>query len=290
MDKSKKQTIRDVLVGVLSLAAGAGMATLGSLLYRMHLHYLGKTMFGRAFIGELPDKEGVPVRLLIIERSVQSGTYLGDRKYDPPFLYQQSFDCIFDLAETPEDVSSICVLGGGGYAWPKHAIAHFPKTRLLVIEVDPAITEIAHKHFFLSDLEQEFKTQETGRLEIIHDDALHFLDSSHEFFDAFISDCYCGVYAAASLESPEALAKIHNHLNPGGTFVANVICGSSLKRLHNLCELCQAEFAHVAFFDATDPHFSDEANYILIASDKTIELNQAVQFSEDENESPRVNP
>ncbi len=113
-----------------------------------------KTMFGPALVYTRADEDGRPVRLLRVGRSVQSATYVDeDSRFEPVFDYYLAFDLMFEV--NPR-IQNVLMLGGGGYAYPKHLIATRPEARIDVVEIDPAITSIARRHFFLGELIEEY--------------------------------------------------------------------------------------------------------------------------------------
>ena len=72
-------------LAVLSAAAAAVTTFAACTLWRRLDPRLGpRGMFGRLAAITLPDEQGTPVRLLFVDRSVQSATYLGERRYDLP--------------------------------------------------------------------------------------------------------------------------------------------------------------------------------------------------------------
>lgn len=283
MQDKTRDMLRRGIVGTLSLAAAAGTAALAALVAKLEPHAAGRTMFGRAHIVTLPDAEGRPVRLLLIGRSVQSASYTGELRYEPPFAYHRAFDAVlYAPAFESEGDHEVLVLGGGGYAWPKHAISTYEDLRLDVVEVDPAITEIARKWFYLDDLVREFKTNETGRLALIQSDARAYIESCHKRYDAIVSDCYRGLSADASLEDEAAIERIHELLEPGGVFASNVVVGSDYSRLQGLCERLSERFAHVRVLPSTDEHFSDDDNYLVLASDEPFDVEGSFEYGSEE--------
>ena len=97
-------------------AATAAVATFAACaLWRRLDPRLGpRAMFGRLAAITLPDEQGTPVRLLFVGRSVQSATYLGERRYDLPLEYYRAFDRVVRAADLAERPARLLVLGGGG--------------------------------------------------------------------------------------------------------------------------------------------------------------------------------
>ena len=124
-----------------------------------------RTKFGPAVVCTTTDTDGRAVRLLLVGRSVQSATYV-DEEYraEPVFDYYLAFDLMFDAKP---DIERVLMVGGGGYAYPKHIIAARPEVHMDVVEIDPAITRIALTDFYLADYLSDFPfggTYDLGRI------------------------------------------------------------------------------------------------------------------------------
>lgn len=124
-----------------------------------------RTKFGPAVVCTTTDADGRAVCLLLVGRSVQSATYV-DEEYraEPVFDYYLAFDLMFDAKP---DIERVLMVGGGGYAYPKHIIATRPEVHMDVVEIDPAITRIALKDFYLADYLSDFPfggTYDLGRI------------------------------------------------------------------------------------------------------------------------------
>lgn len=124
-----------------------------------------RTKFGPAVVCTMTGPDGRTVRLLLVGRSVQSATYV-DEEYraEPVFDYYLAFDLMFDAKP---DIERVLMVGGGGYAYPKHIIATRPEVHMDVVEIDPAITRIALTDFYLAEYLSDFPfggTYDLGRI------------------------------------------------------------------------------------------------------------------------------
>lgn len=137
-----------------------------------------RTKFGPAVVCTTTDADGRAVRLLLVGRSVQSATYV-DEEYraEPVFDYYLAFDLMFDAEP---DIERVLMVGGGGYAYPKHIIATRPEVHMDVVEIDPAITRIALTDFYLAEYLSDYPfggTYDLGR--ICADGCDYLADLSH---------------------------------------------------------------------------------------------------------------
>ena len=263
-----------------------------------------RTKFGPAVVCTTTDADGRAVRLLLVGRSVQSATYV-DEEYraEPVFDYYLAFDLMFDAKP---DIERVLMVGGGGYAYPKHIIATRPEVHMDVVEIDPAITRIALTDFYLAEYLSDYPfggTYDLGR--ICADGCDYLADLSRvvqeefvgeacdtEFarqarrrygagfgqrYDAMVFDVFAGKKPVASFASPTAIRNAHTCLNPGGVLIANVVStleGPKSAFLHQYVEALEGEFAHVHVHVIPLSPDSTNApdNVILLATDATWEF------------------
>lgn len=179
-----------------------------------------RTMFGRARIYEVADDAGDPVRLLEVGGIVQSGTYTDERYADLVFEYLKAYDALFDRGVP---IRRVCVLGCGGYDYPEHLIAHHSPVVVDAVEIDPAITSIARRYFFLDRIIEEYETEQTGRLNLICADALDHLEAAGCSYDAIVNDAFDAGAPPEHLTTERFARAVHNRLNPGGLYLTNIV-------------------------------------------------------------------
>ena len=225
------------------------------------------TMAGPCRVFTVERKEGL-VRMMNVAGTMQSGTYLDDDTYcDLAFSYTRDYDCMF-LAGVP--VRDVLVLGGGGYSYPKHLIAHRPETFVTCVEIDPVVTAIARRYFFLDRLFEEYDLDETGRLQLVEGDAREFLEQSDERYDAIVNDCFAGMSLVESLATREAALLYHEHLREDGVYLSNVIGaveGPRSRAMRRILRTLAGEFAHVYVLPGQPAALSNCDNNVVIATD-----------------------
>lgn len=231
-------------------------------MFKTYLRF--KTMFGRARVYQVEDDAGESVRLLEVGRIVQSGTYVSDERcYDLVFEYLKKYDLLFD----GRDVRRICVLGCGGYDYPEHLIAHHPEVTVDAVEIDPAITSIAQRYFFLDRLIEEFETERTGRLNLICADALDYLQAPGPSYDAIVNDCFDAGTPPAHLTTLAFAESIRSRLSPGGIYLTNVVAAPAF--LEEQIALLESTFEHVRAFPCSDDYLTEPDNVIVAACKTT---------------------
>lgn len=225
------------------------------------------TMAGPCRVFTVERKEGL-VRMMNVAGTMQSGTYLDDDTYcDLAFSYTRDYDCMF-LAGVP--VRDVLVLGGGGYSYPKHLIAHRPETFVTCVEIDPVVTAIARRYFFLDRLFEEYDLDETGRLQLVEGDAREFLEQSDERYDAIVNDCFAGMSLVESLATREAALLYHEHLREDGVYLSNVIGaveGPRSRAMRRILRTLASEFAHVYVLPGQPAALSNCDSNVVIATD-----------------------
>lgn len=166
------------------------------------------TMFGPALVFDSQDDDGVPIRLLNVNGKYQSVSYVQDSlKYRLVCVYHRYFAQIVDIAGLQGGREGrALVIGGGGYSFPKWLVSECPNLRTTVVEIDPKITQIARDHFFLNDLIRDYKTESTGRLDLVTDDGWGYLQHSDQRFDLIVNDAFGGRKPLGPLKTTRAPA------------------------------------------------------------------------------------
>ena len=166
-----------------------------------------RTKFGPAVVCTMTGPDGRAVRLLLVGRSVQSATYVDeDYRAEPVFDYYLAFDLMFDAK--PE-IERVLMVGGGGYAYPKHIIATRPEVHMDVVEIDPAITRIALTDFYLAEYLSDFPfggTYDLGR--ICADGCDYLADLSHVVREE-LGGVSCGIGRAERVTADAACQTDH---------------------------------------------------------------------------------
>lgn len=227
-----------------------------------------RTMAGRAWVIPSYDGQGRSMRVLRVGGGTQSATYVDEELWTvPPGAYIRCFDLVFDAAIPVRDV---LMLGGGGFSYPKHLISTHPEARIDVVEIDPVITAIARRWFFLDRLVVEYETDASGRLGIFEQDALEYLREHDAMYDAIVNDTFSGREPARELMTPQALALLRTRLRPGGIYVTNVVApaeGRGSEVLRQTVEACGKAFPQVAVVPCTTRDRRAVDNRLVVAGD-----------------------
>jgi spermidine synthase len=229
------------------------------------------TMFGPALVFDSQDDDGVPIRLLNVNGKYQSVSYVQDSlKYRLVCVYHRYFAQIVDIAGLQGGREGrALVIGGGGYSFPKWLVSECPNLRTTVVEIDPKITQIARDHFFLNDLIRDYKTESTGRLDLVTDDGWGYLQHSDQRFDLIVNDAFGGRKPLGPLKTDEGARAVRDHLTEKGVYLANVIAplqGRGREVLDESLAACKDAFEHVYLIPEAPESPELTGDNVLVAS------------------------
>ena len=243
------------------------------------------------------DQHGKPIRVLYVGGGFQSASYLGDARFEPVFEYYRAFDHMF---ESTRPINQVLMIGAGAYSYPKHLLTSRNDTSIDVVEIDPAIVEIARKHFYVDELEQRYGEAGDGRLRTIVEDGVTFLAHAQSAaYDAIINDSFDGTNPTGLLLTPESIRQAKRCLTPGGLYLLNAVVDDEREEYEGLRECEKAgstgiestpkheesqrantnivdtamralseHFAFVYEIPCIDLEFSGADNYLVIATDE----------------------
>lgn len=203
-------------------------------------------------------------RLMALDHLVHS---INDQR-DPELLYSPYLHFVDEYARAQlgkDGMRSAYFIGGGGFTLPR-AWAHAFKgqARLVVAEIDPAVTQAAIDGLW-------FDAQAPG-LEIIHQDARTHLQSlpSEPAFDVVFGDAFHDISIPPHLVSLEFTEQIARRLNPGGFYAVNVIDnGQNPRFLLSLARTLGTQFASVeAWSERGQMGRSGRVTFVLLATNR----------------------
>jgi len=151
-----------VILSVLALAVGRLWAN-NALLYAWSIVAGGAT-FGMIIVGQSADSYDMETRYYAIRVSKEKPGELRSLSLDhlvhsaivpgePTWLYYRheyvQGEVVQHLRVRHPDDTDILIVGGGGYTFPRFVEVTMPDVRVEVVEIDPGVTEIAHRAFDL---------------------------------------------------------------------------------------------------------------------------------------------
>lgn len=265
---------------VLTVVCTLVLAALPWLLRRRGVDML-RTKFGLTLVFDSADADGTPVRLLNVNGTFQSVSYVPEGlRFELACVYHRNMASVIEGLAAARGASAarplrVMVMGGGGYSLPKYLAAYVPAARVDVVEVDPAITRLARDRFFLDECLEKTGAEKEGRLRLVNDDAWATLRSAAEPYDVIINDAFSGKRPLGPLETGEGARVIRGHLAPGGVYLANVRCactGRGSRPLREVEEAFGGEFAHVAVVPEWEGEPEKAGNNTVVATDTEVAL------------------
>lgn len=138
-----------------------------------------------------------------------------------------------------DKIERILEIGAGGArtAWYLHR--HMPETRITSVELDPAVINLAKKHFGI---------REEPGIELVQRDGRVFLMRTKETYDAVLVDAYRGPFVPFHLMTREFYELAKRRMATGGVLVQNVAPDTML--FDAAVATVKSVFDHVEFFVA----------------------------------------
>lgn len=261
------------------VAAGVVAASAVGIVAALDPHVV-RTMSGLAAVYTTRRSFGGAVRVLRTGGVYQSATYLGDRRMEPVFEYYRAFGRLFEVRP---DAGRVLAIGGGGFAFPKLVAAEHPGVRMDVVEIDPAVIWAARRWFFLDEAVALARAG-GGELRVVCDDGRAFLERGAGPYDGVVLDAFVGAEPVLSLATVEALRAVRRSLVPGGVMLANVVSrdgGADVSFLRSVVATARVVFRNVEILPATDGTHAGEDNYLVVASEGPLGIEDAISYDAD---------
>jgi len=205
------------------------------------------------------ERNGEPVRVLILDRLVHSYTSLDD----PTRLvygYEQIYAEIAAYRARDGDHLRALFVGGGGYTFPRYMEAMYPDSDIHVIEIDPGVTQIAHT---LLGLDQD------TRIVTYNQDARIFMKKDPaERYDLVLGDAFNDFSVPYHLTTKEFNDRVRAWLQDDGLYVVNIIDGPRGDFLRAYVHTLQQTFGYVYLVPTIESwRESVRTTFVVIGSD-----------------------
>ena len=192
------------------------------------------------------------------------------------------------MFEANIDINNVLLIWWWGYSYPKYYISHYEWKKMDVVEIDPKITEIARKYFYLNKLIKDFNLEENGRLKLMNEDGRTYLNDNNIEYDAILNDAFSGDNPAKTLTTIENIRNIKKSLKKNWVYLTNII--SSLewdksKFLRAEVNTLKKVFNNVYVIPCNDSeNLYYPQNNMVIATDDDLNLEWIYDLKLDENE------
>jgi len=200
------ETGKILLVAVLLVAApvagAAGVSVEGQVVYETETAYQ---------------------ELRVVDRGDERTLYLDGQRHsamdldDPErhvFSYTRYFHLPFLFADDPDEIDRVLFVGGGGFTGPKRFLAEYPNVTVDVVELDPAVVDVADEYFGV---------EEDPRLNVHVGGGRQFLRETNRTYDLIVLDAYRRDKVPFQLTTREFMALTSDRLDDEGMLFANLI-------------------------------------------------------------------
>lgn len=247
-----------------------GVYQLLLLILRARGIFVTRTKFGLTMIFDSEDADGTPIRLLNVNGTFQSVSYIApDLRFELCVHYHRM------MAQVIQKVAPqghVVVMGGGGFSLPKYLVTHMKGATVDAIEIDPKIVSLAREHFFLD----EALDAASSELRVIEDDAWKVLQNAKaSSIDVLVNEVFAGRKSLGPLGTAAGARVVKEKLADGGVYLADVRCpleGRRAALLSQVADVFAQEFAHVAYVPEWPDTPKTPGNNLLIATDADITL------------------
>lgn len=250
------QTSHTIIIVICILVALDVTAYLiGALVLRRRGVKVRRSRFGLALVFDGEDGDGDELRMLNVNGTYQSICYVQEgRTNDLVCLYHQYFAEVIAIAQETLGTgypTSVLVLGGGGFSFPKWLVAHQPQATVDAVEIDPKIISLARQYFYLDELEGHTHAERDGRLRIVCDDGWEVMRRGTSRWDVIVNDAFMAKRPLGPLIGADGAHAVRDHLSSRGIYLANVMGPLEGRRAQALRETVDAfaqAFTHVYLF------------------------------------------
>lgn len=210
--------------------------------------------------------EGREVHELILDRLVHSYTDLSDPTH-LAYGYERTYaEMIRPLVEERPDLDALFI-GGGGYTFPRYLEATLPESHIVVAEIDPGVTEVAHERLGLA---------RDTRIEIHNVDArlLMTYDSVPDAYDIIFGDAFNDYSVPSHLTTLEFARTVDDLLRDDGLYLVNIIDGGQRGHfMRAYIRTLQQVFAYVVVVPSTSQwREAVRSTYVVAASRQPLDF------------------
>ncbi len=183
------------------------------------------------------------------------------------YAYVKVFAEIVGYVNNSNRSLNVLHLGGGGYSFPRYLEAVYPGSTNEVVEIDPAVTEVAHEELGLP-WDTTIKTY--------YLDARQFLmqKSDDNRYDLIVGDVFNGLSTPYHLTTYEFDRLVQKNLKPDGMYMMNIVDNYLRGRyMASMLWTLQHVFHNVYLFSTEISwNYPGLETYIIVATDNNLDI------------------
>jgi len=176
-------------------------------------------------------------------------------------------------------IESALMIGGCIYTYPRDFIKNFPEARMDIVEIDPAMTQIAKDYFYFND---------SPAFSFFYQDGRIFLNDNKREYDVIFNDAFNSSSSVPfQLATKEAIQKEFDALNDDGVVLSNIISsaeGEQGKFFRAEYATYKKVFPQVFVFLVSDETSPEKRQNIIIVASKSKKVFDFKAASEELNE------
>ncbi len=219
--------------------------------------------------------QGKTVRTLTLDQLLHSYVAEGD----PTFLvygYEKITADFVALQEHRHGTPKVMFIGGGGYTMPRLIEHHYGDWEVEVVEIDPAVTEIAHDYLWLPLNTTIISYHEDARMKA--------RELPKGLYDMVVGDAFNDFSVPYQLTTHEFNREVKELLKPDGIYIVNIVDNIEIGNfLRSYVNTMQNTFENVYVLRDDDLWDQDErtnVTYVVVGSDVPITLNDLFEANE----------
>jgi spermidine synthase len=220
------------------------------------------TQYDRYLIGSITEP-GTMRQVTTLSRDAGSRESAVYTDTGEPYLfgYYDYYDLALKLAPS---LKRTLLIGGGTFSYPRHQLSDYPSSRTDVVEIDPALVDVARRDFGLKD---------DSRMRIVIEDGRTFLNRASTPYDVILIDAFKSANSIPyQLTTAESMERCSDLLGPDGVLALNTIAsldGRGGEFVWAEYATLRAVFPQVEIYLVYDPTRPDLVQNISIIASKS---------------------
>jgi spermidine synthase len=153
------------------------------------------------------------LQALILDNLIHSYVCLEDPhhiEYEYERIYAEIMKWRFDQKSAFRTLT----IGGGGYTFPRHMEAAYPKATIDVVEIDPVVTRVVYDYLGLPG---------NTRIKTYNTDGRWYVMNCNERYDVVFTDAYNDLSIPYHLTTKEFVAQLKSIMTPDAILMSNII-------------------------------------------------------------------
>ena len=150
---------------------------------------------------------------MVLDNLIHSYVNLKDPKHIE-YEYERIYADVLKWKFSEQTPFKSLTIGGGGYTFPRYMEITYPRAKVDVVEIDPAVTKIVYDHLGLP---------KDTRIVSYNTDGRWYVMNCKEKYDLVFTDAYNDISIPYHLTTKEFLQQIKDVMNPGAILMSNII-------------------------------------------------------------------